>query len=118
MTKKNDISLRLKQLRKQRELRQEDVAEILGIVRATYAAKEAGRNQFIVTELAVLADYYDVSVEWILSGNNDKKKDYLTEQEARLVNAFRNLSDTEKNALMMAAMDFILAKSSNLDVCI
>ena len=109
MTKKNDICTRIKELRTRNGLRQEDVAAILGIVRGTYAAKEAGRNQFVVTELAVLADHFSVSVEWILTGTNEEKKDYLTEDEMRLVKAFRCLDGTQQNYMLMAALDLMTA---------
>ncbi len=57
---------RLKDLREDHDLRQVDVAEILGIKQTVYSRYERGFQTIPVEHLIKLADYYDVSVDYIL----------------------------------------------------
>lgn len=64
---------RLKDLREDRDLRQEDVAEILGISQTVYSRYERGFQTIPVTHLLKLADYYKVSTDYILGRTNNSK---------------------------------------------
>ena len=57
---------RLRDLREDRDLRQEDVAEILGISQTVYSRYERGFQTIPVIHLLKLADYYKVSpiISW------------------------------------------------------
>ena len=61
---------RLRDLREDRDLRQEDVAEILGISQTVYSRYERG---IPVIHLLKLADYYKVSTDYILGRTNNSK---------------------------------------------
>ena len=66
---------RLRDLREDRDLRQEDVAEILGISQTVYSRYERGFQTIPVIHLLKLADYYKVSTYYIL-GRTNKSKTY------------------------------------------
>ncbi|MED1602646.1 helix-turn-helix transcriptional regulator [Alkalihalophilus marmarensis] len=57
---------RLKYCRKERKVTQEKLAEKLGIKRPTYAKYETGENQPDIAMLNKLADFFDVSTDYLL----------------------------------------------------
>jgi DNA-binding XRE family transcriptional regulator len=52
----------LKQLRKERNLRQIDVANVIGMKKTTYASKEIGKRRFTLEEADALAEYFNVDL--------------------------------------------------------
>ena len=64
---------RLKDLREDKALRQEDVAEILGISQTVYSRYERGFQTIPVIHLLKLADYYQVSTDYILGRTNNSR---------------------------------------------
>lgn len=69
-----EISQRLKQLRKEKGVNQDQVAKILDITRAAYGKIETGVNEVTVRHLLKLSDYYDVSLDWLITGKEAKKE--------------------------------------------
>lgn len=57
---------RLCELRKDRGLRQQDIADFLGMHRIVYARYERGYRSIPVEYLAKLADLYHVSLDYLL----------------------------------------------------
>lgn len=70
---------RLKKLRESKKLSQQQLAEKLNINRSTYARYELNQTQPDYETLQRLADFYDVSTDYILTGINTK----LTEKDER-----------------------------------
>lgn len=64
---------RLKDLREDKDLRQEYVSEILGISQTVYSRYERGFQTIPVIHLLKLADYYRVSTDYILGRINSSK---------------------------------------------
>ena len=69
---------RLRDLREDKDLRQEDVAEILGISQTVYSRYERGFQTIPVIHLLKLADYYQVSHRLYLG--TDKQQQALCRQ--------------------------------------
>lgn len=64
---------RLKSLRSSTGLTQEETAKKIGIARTTYAMYEQGKREPDISTLNSLANYFNVSVNYLLE-ENDKKK--------------------------------------------
>ena len=64
---------RLKDLREDNDLRQTDVAEILGIKQTVYSRYERGFQNIPLEYLIKLADYYKVSTDYIFGRTNNKE---------------------------------------------
>lgn len=62
---------RLRDLREDKDLRQEDVAKILGISQTVYSRYERGYQTIPVVHLLRLADFYGVTTDYILGRTND-----------------------------------------------
>lgn len=61
-----DISEKLRELRTERGLTQQSLAEILNVKQNTYSQYETGQRQIPIGLLIVLANFYDVSTDYIL----------------------------------------------------
>lgn len=69
------FSERLKQLRKQKKITQVGVAAYLGCTEQHYQRIEYGKVNIPTTDLIALADYFDVSLDYLVgrSDNPDRK---------------------------------------------
>ena len=65
--------LRLKDLREDKDLNQEEVANLLGISQTNYSKYELGKINIPINSLIVLADFYDTSIDYLLGITNDVK---------------------------------------------
>lgn len=57
---------RLRDLREDRDMTQEDIARILGTSQTMYARYERGASELPIRHLLTLADFYKVSTDYIL----------------------------------------------------
>lgn len=64
---------RLRDLREDRDMNQTEVAELLFTSQTVYSRYERGVRTIPVEHLLILADFYDVSTDYILGRTNDKK---------------------------------------------
>ena len=67
---------RLKDMREDHDLRQEDVAQILGIRQTVYSRYERGFQTIPLELLIHLADYYHVSLDYLTGRSNCVKIQY------------------------------------------
>ena len=66
---------RIRDLREDKDLTQQDVANLLHVARTSYCAYENGVSEFSPENLIVLAKLYDTSIDYLL-GLTDEKKPY------------------------------------------
>ena len=64
---------RLRDLREDKDLKQKDIAELLKVHQTTYSDYELGRLNIPIAALHILADYYNVSVDYLLGRTNLKQ---------------------------------------------
>ena len=64
---------RLKDLREDRDLKQNTLAEYLQIHQTTYSDYELGKLNIPIGVLHKLADYYGTSVDYLLGRTSEKK---------------------------------------------
>ena len=82
---------RLKDIRIQMGLTQQEVAEKIGVTRTSYTHYENGERWPTNETLSALADFFDVSVDYIL-GRTDIKK---YNDEILAFNSTENLTDED-----------------------
>lgn len=63
---------RLRDLREDKDLKQKDIAEMLGIKQTVYSRYERGFQNLPLEFLVMLADFYDTTADYIL-GRTMKK---------------------------------------------
>ena len=64
---------RLKDLREDMDLQQSDIAKLLKTTQPQYSRYETGERDLPIRHLVTLADYYNVSTDYILGRTNTKK---------------------------------------------
>lgn len=62
----------IRDLREDSDLRQKDIAEILNVSQNTYSQYETGVIALTAEVLIKLADYYKVSVDYLLDRTDEK----------------------------------------------
>ena len=67
---------RIEILRKDRKLRQKDIAMLLRCSQVCYSRYERGERSLPVTALVILADFYGVSTDYLL-GRTDQQEPFL-----------------------------------------
>ncbi len=64
---------RLREIRKDRDLQQKDIAKLLKISQVQYSRYERGTRIIPVDKLSILAEYYNVSVDYLIGITNERK---------------------------------------------
>ena len=67
--------MRIRDLREDSDLTQQDIADFLHVKQNTYSQYETGRHQIPIDILIQLARYYHTSVDYLL-GLTDQRKPY------------------------------------------
>lgn len=65
---------RIRDLREDRDLNQTQVASILGMSQTGYSKYETGENDLPTSVLIKLADFYGVSIDYILNQTDNPKR--------------------------------------------
>ena len=65
----------IRNLREDRDLRQRELAEVLHVSQNTYSQYENGVIELTAEKLVLLADFYEVSVDYLL-GRKEKMEPY------------------------------------------
>lgn len=63
----------LKSIREDNDIKQKQIAEILNVSQNTYSQYETGVIPITAETLIKLADYYDVSIDYLLDRTNNPK---------------------------------------------
>lgn len=66
------IDLRLRQLREEKQVNQLVVAQHLNITREAYSMYETGKRQMNYEALDFLAEYFNVSIDYLLGRKEDR----------------------------------------------
>jgi len=97
--------MRLKEVRQQHKMTQKQVAEMLGIPVRTYQNYERGVNDPDTDVLLDLADFFDVTVDYLVGYSDIARATYisLSEDESHLVDTYRTLDEPGKKAVITLA---------------
>lgn len=98
------IGNRLSKLRKSRNLNQVDVAEAIGVGRPYLSGLENGKKAGTPQTLLALADFYGVSLDYIIrgthspfSGSEQNCQPPYSAEELALVELWREMNEGERN---------------------
>jgi transcriptional regulator with XRE-family HTH domain len=64
---------RLRDLREDQDKTQKELSQLLNVHQTTYSDYELGKLNIPVSALHTLADYYNISVDYLLGRTNEKK---------------------------------------------
>lgn len=105
------IAEKLKGLRRERKITQEKLAEILDISRSKVSSWETNKRDMTITDLVNLADYYEISLDNLLSVKTINKKEYIEISYRFFKNKDISLKEKTKIIRMMEES----LKSENID---
>lgn len=94
---------RLRDLREDKDLMQTDVAEKINLSVRQYGLYERGKADIPLEKALILADYYNVSLDYLAGRTKDKKgltRSELSDKETELIKKFRSLSDERKGKII------------------
>ena len=97
---------RLKKLRKELDMTQQEFADSIGIKRSTMATYESGRNEPIDAVISLICKQHNVNEDWLRSGEGEMFEQ-LTEQEKIMKYTAMLLRDTD-SAVASATQSFIV----------
>lgn len=98
--------MRLKELRKEKNLTQSEIANKLFITQNGYSSYENERTEPSVETLCKLADFYNVSLDYLVGREYSNDIGYLTNDQKNVVYVIKQLN--EKN------LAYILGQSLRL----
>ena len=100
--KGKDIVFRIDSLLKQKNLKRKAVADAVGISLQPFTAW-ANRGSIPGADIAYhIADYLNVSLEWLLTGQ-EKKSEKLSSDERNMLEAYRLLDEKDRQELKAIA---------------
>ncbi|MFZ7807720.1 MULTISPECIES: helix-turn-helix domain-containing protein [Bacillus cereus group] len=100
---------RLKDLRREKKLTQQDIADVLGIEKSNISRFESGKQSLSSENIIKTAKYFNVSVDYILGISdyktiNKKKEEQIPKDVVKLMKKINTLSP-EKRQLIESLID-------------
>lgn len=89
----------LRELRKEKQLTQEQLAERFGVTSRSVSRWETGSNMPDLSILVELADFFDVDIRDIIDG--ERKGEDMNKEEKERLQLVADYAETEKNTLLM-----------------
>lgn len=117
MSFQNIFANRLKQLRKEKKLKQEDLGKLIKVTKTQISEIETGKKSTSIENLIIFAEYFGVSLDYltgrtddpdIINHNSDLP---VTQQEAELLEDFRLLNKHEQNIIIGKISEIIYNKN-------
>lgn len=78
-----EFSNQIKKITRRKKLKQQDVADKLGIARTTYASYEQGKREPDHETLVKIADFFGVSLDFLLRDASEDFQDKFFKDEAK-----------------------------------
>ncbi len=88
--------MRLKELRKNEKLTQSDMAKILNVSQTSYGTYELGTSEPTIESLCKLADYYNVSLDYLVGRDFKTSLGYLSDEDMAVMKVLQLLSKENK----------------------
>ena len=102
--------MRLKELRKNKKITQNEISSKLNIPIATYVRHENEETTPNIDTLIKLADFYGVSLDYLVDRNFNNEYGYISEDEKELLTNFKNLTDINKIKLLSELKGLLLSQ--------
>ena len=102
--------LKLRELRKDKNVTQNEIAKYLMVSREAYSQYETGRHEMNYDTLCLLADYFSVSIDYLL-GRYETNPILVNKKETHMINLYRLLDERGK-ATVEATLNFEYEQSN------
>lgn len=111
------LANRIKQLRKEHELKQEEIGALINVSKTQISDIEKGKRSTSIENLVILAKHFNVSIDYLagISDNPDISEHNnvlnITPEESELLEDFRLLNKYEQNIIMGKISEMIYNKT-------
>lgn len=106
------IDEQLKSIRTDSKKTQRELASSLNIHPVTYNGWELGKSEPNIAALCKLADYYHITLDYLVGRQFASDAGYLTDPEKQLLAMFRSMTENNKKTLLSEASSFLLIQNS------
>lgn len=114
--------LRIRELRVDCGLQQKQIAQDLHLSKQAYSNYELGQREPSIDMLLKLADYFGVTVDYLVGRDDkaqaeplNKKSPALSEEDEAMLNTYLELSDDSKRAVRYAVNMYARSENINID---
>ncbi len=108
--------MKLKELRLKESKTQNQLAEELGITQFTYCNYETGKTKPNIDLLKNIADYYNVSLDYLCDRQFNSKIGYIPEDRVDLIKVIANLPDKDFAQIGLYVKGYVDGKISSNDL--
>lgn len=98
-------------LRKSINKTQTEIANYLNMQQGSYQKYEVGKAEPNIQTLIKLADYYHVTLDYLVGREFANDAGYLTEREKELLRVYRNLTERNQQTLIDESKGILLAQT-------
>jgi transcriptional regulator with XRE-family HTH domain len=101
--------IRLFELRNEKSLSQRDMAKIMNIGQGTFNNWENGNTQPSIEQLIALANYFGVSVDYLIGNSDDLgviSYKSMSEENSKLISLLYNVSPQLKQAIITILTEY------------
>ncbi|MBE5735426.1 MAG: helix-turn-helix transcriptional regulator [Clostridiales bacterium] len=84
--------MKLKELRKQKNLTQLEISRLLNVATTTYNGYETEKYEPTIETLCKLSDFYNVSLDYLVGRDFQNDIGYLTQEQKTALQLIKNLS--------------------------
>lgn len=109
---------RLRALRKEKGLTQTDLGNLLGITVSAYGNYELGQREPSIEMLIKLADYFGVSVDYLIGHDSTTDQEFkikkaapITDADSKFIESYLNADDETKNIVQKSSAAIIKERS-------
>ena len=102
--------MKLKELRVAERKNQTEFANLFNLTQGTYSNYENGTTEAPMKVLIDIADYYGVTLDYLVGREFKNEVGYLTEHEKKLLENYRSLNEENKRILVAESNGMLLAQ--------
>ena len=99
-----DFSIRLKELRNEKNISQAELAKTIGLSTGCIGMLETGKREPTSNTLSLLSDFFGVTTDYLLGREDDfgnvETNANLSEQEKELLRLFKSLPEVRRRTIL------------------
>ena len=106
------IGQNVKRLREDRGIKQNEIADLIGMHRSNYSKIENGQREISIVAIDKIASYFNISIDELVHMGNDLPKEVSLEDKTTVeqVKLIQELDQEEKNMVFKMVETFLTKK--------
>jgi transcriptional regulator with XRE-family HTH domain len=107
-----NIGVNIKRLREQRGMKQNEIADLIGMHRSNYSKIESGQREISIAALDKIAQYFNISLDELVHMGDDIPKEITVEDKTTVeqVRLIQELEQEEKKMIFKMVETFLTKK--------